>query len=931
MMEIKVKDLFFKDFMKCVDALNAFFSSEYKIKNFPMIEDEDDSVESTIYNIMKWMDSVDPTWIDNPDKIEESIVKIRDVVDKLEDDEDGNKDLQNVDEYTMDLITSLVAYKTLQFMSEHKTDMETLFQGIYSLDLFKTPSKYKDVIRLFSEPVQAKEINGIADNDVGACIFNPTLFVNGLFHNEYITMPSTMKPDIEIERIKECRDRTDIEIVVDKGVDLEKHVEESFFAMERAEINFFEETNPPHIKYHEDLKKWQISKQFTAAITRFLAGLKTCDTVDDIEEFINTSANRINPDDYTCMVLPVIIARVFANPKKFKNRVFDEKALKKYTDSYDSIIKQNKGAQRFKKYDLFTVFKTDKEGTLRFLEDFLTLKLVSDPNAYIQNHELLILFNIFDSRIYFDILFNVMPKSVQENEWKNEDNFVKTIRARLNANSRKSNPYEDANKKPVDNTVQNIDEVTEYVNYHMSKYRDLTISDVHFCEDIRDMIHMEIDTLDSKVFEECVSPVELYHESFLKPRAAMNGELPNYMKDRLGLEEDEDEEKTGTSKQDVEQVDVPEGVPSNPIDDLADSVETRANVFGQDGKDLDDAFGADADVNPVDGSKPHKRGQVIYNITYNNSFNKTNNDMSENKSITKSVRTNSHDIKNSTIKGSLNASPSESPNNEKDTKETSKEEPVKTQQETPKEAPSNSNNNGTPSANTSEETSKNTSENTDAFSTGKTVQEVFAMLYSKEPLFVEEGAGNPPKPDSLTRAIDADVQTMSMHQEAKRGIQKGINTVEARMKPIERTKRWLNRTIDGLIKKDEDQVKRELIDDPSYRSTVYRASRLAIKLGLTATAFALNPYLGFIVGGIGIARELDKNRLRKEAQQEYATEIKIIEEEIKHCDDLGYGADQAQKNKAFKKKKELMRLKAKMLNQAASLTNTPLRKVQEFT
>jgi hypothetical protein len=900
-MEIKVKDLFFKDFMKCVDALNAFFSSEYKVKNFPMIEDEDDSIESTIYNIMKWMDSVDPTWIDNPDKIEESINKIRDVVDKLEEDEDGNKDLQNVDEYTMDLITSLVAYKTLQFMAEHKSDMEKLFQGIYSLELFITPTKYKDVIELFSKPIQAEEINGIADNDVGACIFNPTLFVNGLFHNEYITMPETMKPDIEINRIKEYRDRNDLEIVVDEGVDLEKHVKESFM-MERAEINFFEETNPPHIKYHEDLKKWQISKQFTAAITRFLAGLKTCDTVDDIEEFINTSANRINPDDYTCMVLPVIIARVFANPKKFKNRVFDEKALKKYTDSYDSIMKQNKGAQRFKKYDLFTVFKTDKEGTLRFLEDFLTLKLVSDPNAYIQNHELLILFNIFDSRIYFDILYNVMPKSVQENEWKNEDNFVKTIRARLNANSRKSNPYDDATKKPVDNTVQNIDEVTEYVNYHMSKYRDLTVSDVHFCEDIRDMIHMEIDTLDDRLYNECVSPVEVYHESFLKHRAAMNGELPNYMKDRLDLENEENGGEP--SKPDVEDVDVPDGVPSNPIDDLADSVETRANVFGQDGKDLDDAFGADADVNPVDGSKPHKRGQVIYNITYNNSFNKTNNDMSENKTENKTIRKNSHDIKNSTIKGSLNAS---------------------------SEPPSNSNNNGTPSANTSEDTSKNTSKNNDAFSTGKTVQEVFSMLYSKEPLFVEEGAGNPPKSDSLTRAMDRDRQTLSMQQEAKKGIQKGINTVEAKMKPIERTKQWLNRIIDNLIKKDEDQVKRELIDDPSFRSTVYKASRLALKLGLTATAFALNPYLGLIVGGIGIAREVDKSRLRKEAQQEYATEIKILEEKIKRCEDLGYGASQAQRDKAFKEKAKLMRLRAKMINQAASLTKTPLRRAQEFT
>ena len=32
---IKVNNMYFVNFMKCVDALNSFFSSGYKTKNFP--------------------------------------------------------------------------------------------------------------------------------------------------------------------------------------------------------------------------------------------------------------------------------------------------------------------------------------------------------------------------------------------------------------------------------------------------------------------------------------------------------------------------------------------------------------------------------------------------------------------------------------------------------------------------------------------------------------------------------------------------------------------------------------------------------------------------------------------------------------------------------------------------------------------------------
>ena len=909
MIQIKVRNHYFTNFMKCTNALNEFFSSGYQTKNFPMIEDDDD-VEPSMLHILKMMDMIDPTWIDNPENIETSIEEINDATKDISEDEDN--DSNEIDQDIQEKIDSLVAYKMLQFMSNHKSEFEKLLEGVYTLEMFTHPSKYSDVIEIFSSETKPEEINSdvlsILTGGTGYRIFDVDTFVNGIFHSEYIELPSILKPEVEINRVKSSQDRSDYEIIIDDRGESsdddndETSMTESYMMFsERAEVNFFEKINPPHIRYHEDSKKWQISKQFTAAITRLLAGLKTCDTVEDIEEFINSYANKINPDDYTCMVLPVILARVFDNKKKFTNRVFDENELKKYTDSYASIMKNNKGAQRFKNYDLFTVFKTDKEGTLQFLEDFLTLRLASDPNAYIKNHELMILFNIFDSRIYFDILYNVMPKSVQENEWKNEDNFVKAIRARLNANSRKSNPYDDATKKPdtpkQETGLQDMEEVNEFVLTKIKDYINIHPTEMRLCEDFHDLVHMECATLGKKIHDSKMSFNELNEYIGERFRPAINGELPNYIKTRVEIDKDDKDEPT------VEEEPNPEGVPDNPIDELADSVETRANVFGKDGNDADDAFGSNADIDPVDPRKPHKQGQVVYNITYNNSFNKTTNDMSENKT----VRTNSHDIKNSTIKGGIN------------------------------NTPSNSNNNGTPSAtNTSQNAkSENAKSEESAFSTGKTVQEVFSMLYSEEPLFVNEGdatTNEKPKTDLLTVSKDIDRATLAAQQKAKRSVDAGWGIYKNFKTPIDRARSWLNKIVDNIIKSDEDKVKEEIVTNSSYRGTLYKASQMALKLGAIAVFTAINPYMGLIaIGKLGF-KEYDKNvRLRKEVRNELMTEIEIINDRIKSIDNASYGSSNKKMKELRLEKERLIRVKAKLLEQAAAVDKTPIRNPKEFT
>jgi hypothetical protein len=172
--------------------------------------------------------------------------------------------------------------------------------------------------------------------------------------------------------------------------------------------------------------------------------------------------------------------------------------------------------------------------------------------------------------------------------------------------------------------------------------------------------------------------------------------------------------------------------------------------------------------------------------------------------------------------------------------------------------------------------------------------------------------------------MDNDRKTLALQQEAKKALQKGANTVDATLRPIDRAKKWLTQVVDSLIKRDEDKVKQELLTDPGYRSLLYRASRLALKIGGVAVATALNPWFGVIAADIGIAREFDKKRLRKEIQQEYVTEIQILDERIKRLDSESYYGDSKKKNNAMAEKAKLMRLRQKMLNQAAQITKSPI-------
>ena len=61
---------------------------------------------------------------------------------------------------------------------------------------------------------------------------------------------------------------------------------------------------------------------------------------------------------------------------------------------------------------------------------------------------------------------------------------------------------------------------------------------------------------------------------------------------------------------------------------------------------------------------------------------------------------------------------------------------------------------------------------------------------------------------------------------------------------------------------------------------------LALNLGMIGLAFSIQPFIGALAAGYTGLRMVDKNRLRKEAQSEIESEIKICDEKIRDLESM---------------------------------------------
>lgn len=486
---IIIKQAYFTNIKIAIDSINEYFSSQFKTKNFPDL-DGDFVLESTIERIISRLNSVDPTWIDDPNKLNDILSTVSENIKNINPVDGVYQTIVNSNNKTMiDVIDSYVGFKMIQVIADHFQDFSKLINGIYTFELFMKPSLFTDVIDIFNKPIEFTELPEL---DLEEKIFDESIYVDGLMKMQQITFPDDMTIESETERISNATDLSDIEIFVDDSV------------QEAAEVNYFENTKPANIRYNSRTKKFIISREMNKIVDDIISALRKCDTTDDLVKYFKTLqpmvVNRISQT-----VIPFIFTKVITNKKKYNSDSVSSSDIENYTKSYDSIIEQNNGAKRFQNYDLFSTFKADKDGTIQFIEDFMKLNLVNNTDAYIANNTLLTIFNIFDSRIYLDIVYNMLPEENKKD--KTEDAFVKEIRSRINKNSRSKNAYKDDNnvteETPEDNSEKTVN---EYVSNILKTYRNASISDMIYCEEYYDMLMKEINSVDNRIYNAKISP-----------------------------------------------------------------------------------------------------------------------------------------------------------------------------------------------------------------------------------------------------------------------------------------------------------------------------------------------------------------------------------------------------------------------------------------
>lgn len=492
---IIIKQTYFTGIQTAINSLNDFFASGFKTRNFPVL-DGDFQLDPSVERVISFLSNVDPTWLEDENKLRDILDTISDSLQEINPVDGVYATIVNSNNTTLiSSIDGYIGFKVLQQIADNFQEFTKFINGIYTFEIFTKPSQYADVLNIFTSPLNFEELPEL---DIEESVFNEGFYVDGIMKNELISLPEDIDIETETQRIYNRQDLVDVEVFVDDAV------------QEAAEVNYFENTKPVHMKYGAKGNKWAVSKQFKERVDKLISGLNGCNTTDDLKKFFMESTK-----DYAELfgqtVVPYILVKTLTNPKK-ANGDFNKDTFKKYTDSYDSILKQNAGARRFENYDVFSTFKSDKEGTIKFIEDFLKLNLINDPAVSISNNTLLTIFNIFDSRIYLDIAHNV-----KGGEMKDENQFVKEIRGRINKNSRTAAAYknDDTKENGSDETTdgeapipekETSETVSESFMREIRSLGDMSHSDILYCEHYSDMLEREIDTIGDKIFNAGISP-----------------------------------------------------------------------------------------------------------------------------------------------------------------------------------------------------------------------------------------------------------------------------------------------------------------------------------------------------------------------------------------------------------------------------------------
>lgn len=862
-MGITINRVYFDNIRTAVDSINNFFSSDYRMKNFP-VEEEMEDLDGSIKTMIDYIRDVDLSYMTDEDKVYEDIEQLQDEVVNP----DPGKPVDH--EILIMRLHGIIGYFVIKFINENFEKFNTLINGIYSFDLFLNPSKYRDTLQTITSDVSYDvSLESLVKTEYGASnikLFDLSSYVRNIFRNTDITLPSDLNMDDQIARIKDYRD-----LAMDISIDDTNSQNSPSNVTEAADINFFTFDKPPHLRYDVATKKWITSDQLHKAITVLIEGLKKCKTAADLKNYFKAPEREQDnfPEKFAATIMPTILSKVFCDKKKYPFTNYNVDHMAKYSLSYKSIASKDRGANNFNDADIFDCFKTDRDSTIKFIEDFMRLNLINDKNCAIGSKQLTILFNIFDSRIYFDLMYNILPKDIKK-QFGTEDDFVKSMRKRVNENSRKVYIYNDdhTREKPEDATTVSV---SEWASTMLDNFGDYTLEEAAYCGTFKTFINAEISTLDDRLYNNNVSAEEIVEsvETFFNEEFNTGYDRPDFITQRLSiagekrkfkLPKEDPKKKKKESDSDDENDDM--------MDDIPSYMSTRIGLLDAEGKSPDVSFTNDTDIPDYQDSTTSAVTQVVNNSEPVKVSTNNNTELSSEGPDTSDDDEKDNDEKiDSNDNDGANKNNSAQVNKYNNTESTKKAENV-----------------------TDNEDEKD-DKNDVTLSNGKTVTEVFAMLeafhkYDDQPLA-------PQKLSDTVKNDKSDISTFDPEEtKSQTPIDKVKNFGEKTSTKLKGLKAKLVAGVNKLITSDETAVKKRMQDNPSYRGAIFKITNLAIKIGMFGLAAYCNKWIGLAFAVGEIAKWKDKPRLNKELQAQYATEIELIDqrlEKLKHANE-GYSA-----------------------------------------
>ena len=136
---IVITQAYFANNKAAIDALNEFFAAAFKVKNFPFL-DEESSIDKVLEKIISRLDAVDPTWLEDEEKLNGIIEMINEETAKLDPVEGIYQSIVDSNNTTLiNAVDGYIGFKMLQMIADHFQDFGKLINGIYTFELFTKP------------------------------------------------------------------------------------------------------------------------------------------------------------------------------------------------------------------------------------------------------------------------------------------------------------------------------------------------------------------------------------------------------------------------------------------------------------------------------------------------------------------------------------------------------------------------------------------------------------------------------------------------------------------------------------------------------------------------------------------------------------------------------------------------------------------------